>query len=187
MVPEQYHDFFLGTAGAAAALVGLLFVAITVAPHPIVGPKAAIGHQVRASSALSALLSPLVMSLIALIPGVNVGWVADSAAGLGLLFVLATAMRVWRAPRTGELRGIRPVLVGFVVLSVLFAYYGTRLIASPHGEGALAGVAGCVVASLSVGVNRAWGLVGARSDGLTMSIRDILGLSSSGATRHPEE
>jgi hypothetical protein len=47
MVPDEYHDFFLGTVTVAAALVGLLFVAISVHPGRL-GDDGAVGMRVRA-------------------------------------------------------------------------------------------------------------------------------------------
>ncbi len=33
MVPEVFHDYFVASTGAGAALVGLLFVAVSIAPE----------------------------------------------------------------------------------------------------------------------------------------------------------
>lgn len=177
VVPASFHDFFLGSASGAAALVGLLFVAISVAPHPVVGSQAALGHQVRASMALSALLSPLILSLVALIPGANEGWAALAVGAGGLLYVAATAARGLRARPAGQLKGAWTVLAGLLVLSGFFVFYGGRLVIRSSDLGALTGVAACSIASLSVGVNRAWALVGARSESVSRNVRDLLGLS----------
>jgi hypothetical protein len=74
--PQPWHDFF-GVAGtAAAALLGLVLVAITlrvevVEAHPVL--------RNRARSAIQVLGGLLILSLIALFPGIT-----------GLLFGLAT-------------------------------------------------------------------------------------------------
>ena len=33
MVPEAFHDYFVASTGAGAVLVGLLFVAVSIAPE----------------------------------------------------------------------------------------------------------------------------------------------------------
>ena len=73
MVPVSYHDFFGGCATVAGALIGLLFVAISVSPEKLAGDKASADHQVKAGAAFSALVNTLVMALIALLPGVSLG------------------------------------------------------------------------------------------------------------------
>ena len=68
MTLEPYHDFFVACAGVAGALIGLLFVAISLNPEKVTGPNADPRLQVRATAAFSALLNPLALALFSLIP-----------------------------------------------------------------------------------------------------------------------
>ena len=61
-----WHDFFIGTIGAAAALTGLLFVAISINLEQILKYPQLPG---RAAGTLGILVSALVVSGFALAPG----------------------------------------------------------------------------------------------------------------------
>jgi hypothetical protein len=61
-----WHDFFIGTIGAAAALTGLLFVAISINLEQILKYPQLPG---RAAGTLGVLVSALVVSGFALAPG----------------------------------------------------------------------------------------------------------------------
>src|SRR6266566_3450060 len=94
VVPLSFHDFFSGCATIAGALIGLLFVAISVSPEKLTGDTARTDHQVRAGAAFSALINTLVIALVALLPGASLGeaGLILAAAGLattaGLVIVL---------------------------------------------------------------------------------------------------
>jgi len=69
MVPPELSNYFLATAGAGAALIGLLFVAVSIAPEQIVTRRAPMERQAVAASTFTALLNAFFISLGALIPG----------------------------------------------------------------------------------------------------------------------
>ena len=45
MVPQEFHEFFSACAAVSGALIGLLFVAVSVAPDRLVGRGAAAHVQ----------------------------------------------------------------------------------------------------------------------------------------------
>jgi hypothetical protein len=49
MVPASFHDFFSGCASVAGALIGLLFVALSVSQEKLTGEDASTEHQARAA------------------------------------------------------------------------------------------------------------------------------------------
>ena len=74
---EPWHDYLLATAGAAAALAGLLFVAISlhirsIATDPI--------YRGMSRSGLIGLVNVLVLSLVALVPSLRAGSVQSLSA-----------------------------------------------------------------------------------------------------------
>src|SRR5215467_5789083 len=73
MVPSSFQNFFVASTGAGAALVGLLFVAVSIAPQRTVMHTAPVEKQVLATSTFTAMLNAFFISLVALVPGINLG------------------------------------------------------------------------------------------------------------------
>jgi hypothetical protein len=164
VAPESLHEFFTATAGVAGALIGLLFVAISVAQDRLVSENADPVHQVRASAALTTFTNALTISLFALIPDVGISWVAVSVGIVGLLFVAGSFMAL-RRERRAHRAALRDAtfLIGQLVIFALQIQYGLRLVANHHDTGAAQGVAVLVVVSFILGIGRSWELVGGPS------------------------
>jgi hypothetical protein len=140
VVPENVHDFFLASAGVAGALIGLLFVAISVSAERLSRQTASAQlHRIRAAAALTAFLNALAISLFSLIPGEKIAWTAVSVAIVGLTFVAASILSLLR------LRAV---------------HWGTR---QPDNAGAVNTIAILVVACFLIGISRAWELIGGPS------------------------
>ncbi|MDA0179957.1 hypothetical protein OJ997_06600 [Solirubrobacter phytolaccae] len=163
MIEDGFHDFLLASAGVAGALIGLLFVAISVAPERLVDSGTPQSHRVRASTALTVFINALTVSLFALIPGIGAGGAAAIVAVMGLLFIVGSITSLLRVPR-GQ-RGLREVgfLAGTAVVFALQLWYGLRLVADDTDVGALRGVCVLVVVCFFIGIARAWELVGGPS------------------------
>jgi hypothetical protein len=175
MVPENYSDFFLAEAGASAALIGLLFVAMSVASERVDGQRSAIVDQARASSALTALLLPLAISLVALLPGAHLSIPAVTVSFAGLLFVGATLRRYFSVQKghRENPRGLVGLLGFTAVVAVIFGYGIVGLI-HPDSPDPTSAIAAATIASVLIGVDRAWALIGGRGRGRGTALLDLV-------------
>ena len=172
MVPESIHDFFVASASVAGALIGLLFVAISVAAERLTQTAASAQvHRIRASAALTAFTNALAVSLLALIPGHKIGIASVVVAILGLMFVVASLLSLVRGHRMQwALAREATFLAGLVVIFVLQLLAGTQILAHPGNSGTVNTVAFLVVFCFLGGIYRSWELIGAPSIGLVHEV-----------------
>ena len=170
MVPESFETFFLATAGAGGAFVGLLFIAISISPQRTFDPHAVAGvqHQRLAEATLLTLFNGFVVSCVALIPDVNIGWITLVLGGAGVLIAaqlvgfLARSHQHVVSRRPSWLHRLRVVSLS-VVASLLYGIeglLGLQLILRPHDEDGVLWLAAIVISIYTLGMLRAWTLLG---------------------------
>jgi hypothetical protein len=167
MVPTDYHDFLLGAVSMGAALVGLLFVAISVNPGGV-GEAGHLTMRLRAASAMSALLNALFVSLVALLPGGAIGGTAVAlgiSGTLTMVGMLFLVLRRRRDVRTVQFARMVLLVVGQGGVCVLQVVGGVRLLGDPGDLGAVQTQAILLIVFFAIGVLRAWEYVGAGSIG----------------------
>lgn len=176
VVPEDVRDFFLGSAGVAGALIGLLFVAISVAGERLAREEAAAQYyRIRASAALTAFTNALAVSLFALIPGHKIGPTA-LAVGLGGLVFVATALLslIRRRQRGRPMLQDAVFLLSLVVLFTVQMVQGIVVIAKPDNPSAVNTIAVLVVVCFLIGIARAWELIGGPSFSFTHELGSLV-------------
>jgi hypothetical protein len=175
MTPESFHELFTAAAGVAGALIGLLFVAISIEHERLTAADTEQLHRVRARAALGAFTNALVVSLFALIPDGGLGWTAFGVGVGGLLFVLGALLSLARAHRSQAFAWRDALfLVGQVVTLILQLWYGLRLVSNDGDIGARRGIAVLVVVCFLLGITRSWELIGGPSIGLGSEVRTRL-------------
>jgi hypothetical protein len=175
MVPESIHDFFLGSAGVAGALIGLLFVAISVSAERLATTEAGGQlHRIRARGSLTAFTNALAVSLFALIPDGSLGATTVSVGSVGLVFVLASLLSLIRLIRVHRARpaSLRDggFLVGMAIAFVVQIVSGVNVINQPGNVGPVETIAILVIVFFLVGISRAWELIGGPTIGLTREV-----------------
>jgi hypothetical protein len=181
----SYRELFAAIGTAAATLTGLLFVAVSVSEsharsHPVV-------REFRAAAALLAFTNSLAVSLFGLVPGTNIGYPAAIFGVIGIFFAAAGLRTIasLAAPqpqpqRQPQLRR-RPQIVLITALLLMFGFelaYGIALIVNPDRTSHVATIGYVLIASLLIGIARAWELVGGWSSSIGSSIAVLTGRSS---------
>jgi hypothetical protein len=180
VVLGDYRELFVVIATSAATLVGLLFVAVSVSKgrsqaHP------QLIREFRAAAALLAFTNPFTVSLFGLVPGTNIGYPAAIVGVIGVTFAAAGVRATISLPsRLGHRRPQAILILALLVVFGLQIVFGVVLIIRPHDVGALANVGYVLVASLLIGIGRAWELVGEWNTGLFSSVGLLIGL-------HPQQ
>lgn len=174
MITGEYRDFFVAVAGSTGALIGLLFVAVTIAPERALRAETRLEFQTRASSALILFTNALTLSLVALVPGVTLGWWAIAFAVGIAVFAAATGRLLIDAGRRGsESKSALILVVALIAIAAVEAYGGIEQLGDTHGTNGLNTLDYVLIAQLLVGIARAWQLVGLRDTGLFSSLRTL--------------
>lgn len=187
MVTGSIQNFFVASASAAGALIGLLFVVITVSTQRLAQAQAeAQLHRIRASAALTAFINALAVSLFALIPGHKIGPTTIAVSVVGLTFVAGSLLSLIRLHemKRGTLRG--GLLL--VVLAVTFAIQlleGIDVTIRPGNSGAVNAIAILVVVCFLIGIGRAWDMIGGPQIGLTREVTTLVRSHDHGAHDPP--
>lgn len=167
MVPPEFANFFIASASAGAALVGLLFVAVSIAPEQTVIRRAPMERQAVAGSAFTALINAFFLSLVALIPHFNFGTVIVPLSCLCLATSLIQAWQLLRRPK-----GWQSILRRAFLVLLSLALYGLelsnalQLLQAPSQVGIVYALVACLLGVFGLGLVRAWELLGVHRYGL---------------------
>jgi hypothetical protein len=187
MVPETFNNFFLASAGIGATLVGLIFVAVSIAPEHIVQASAPIERQAMAASSFTALLNAFFISFGALIPTI-IGPLTLMMSALGLTNSLLLAWRLLKERESWQnfVRRVFLILVSMIIYGYEF-YIAIHIIKEPGKVGNIYTLAGLLLGVYGIGLTRAWQLLGARRFGLGGLLSPLRELDETTPIRTPED
>ena len=123
---SPYEDFFIASAGASAAILGLLVVAIAVVNADDGNPTTRENRTVLAGSAFVGLVDIFLVSIVALTGGPIVFGISSLA--MAVVGLLATRRLVPRARRAGNFsRGFRTRRLNIAFATVSVVGYSVQL------------------------------------------------------------
>ncbi len=156
---DEWHDFFLATAGAAAVLAGLVFVGVSINLDMIMA-NPTYGLAGRALEALVLLMAVLILTILLLVPAqgtvlvgveVLIVGVADWAA---IVAIHLRQLRNWQSLESWLRRHLVVRVVLGQVATLPFVAAGVAVLS--WGVGGLYVLVAAVVLSFLVAVNEAW-------------------------------
>jgi hypothetical protein len=161
MVPPEYANFLIASTGASAALLGLLFVSISIAPERIFGSASQAGHRSLALTSFTALANAFFVSLGGLIPHVIFGPFVIVAGVIALSQSLSLLLNAkdWR-DEGRLLRGVTLFIAGLSIYGGEIAL-GLQLMSQKDTTGLLTVLLELLLAVFAIGLVRAWELLGA--------------------------
>jgi hypothetical protein len=176
MIPAPFANFVAVSTQASAALIGLLFVSVSISPEHIFGPQAPSVRQTVALSAFTALANAFFISFSGLLPPPQLGFFAI-ALGIVCLSQTLSLVRLW--PRWQRERRLVRGLTIFLVSAGIYSYEivtGVQLVRTPTDTAALTTLMDLLMGTYGLGLVRAWELLGAPSGrGLLSQLVERLG------------
>ena len=152
MVPSAYDAYLAATATAAAALIGLLFVAVSVRDDTIFGPNAMPGGEALAITAFTGLVNSFVVSMFGLIPKINIGEPAVIMAAISIVAMVRLQRRL--------LIGRNPSVLAITLLAYVAQLgLGVLLLVDSHDSNQLINLSIILFVTLIVSLQRAWSLL----------------------------
>lgn len=167
MVPSAYVSFFMTAATAGGALIGLLFIAVSIAPHRTVQPSAPVESRVIASSTFTALFNGFFISLGAVLPFWNIGVLTLLVSLIGVINSLSQGwimLRPWPSWKNAVRR-----MVLIVVSLYLYVYElicAIQLLVSPANSPRIFTLSILLMGIYGLALVRAWELLGVQRTGL---------------------
>jgi hypothetical protein len=164
-VVSHYDNFFIASAGASAAILGLLVVAVSVVNADDSDPKTRENRTVLAGSAFVALVDIFIVSIMALTGGpFTFGLSSLAMAAVGLL---ATRKLIPRAKRAGNFsRNFRTRKLNIAFASISVGGYSVQLgvaialLADTHSTVLQRALVLVIVALYGSALGRAWEVTG---------------------------
>lgn len=161
----RYESFFIASAGASAAILGLLVVAVSVVNADDANPKTRELRTVLAGSAFVLLVDIFFVSIVALTGGsVVLGLSSITMATVGLL---ATRQLIPRARRAGNFdRGFRNRRLNLFFASISVVGYSVQLglaialLADTRSRALQRALVLVIVAFYGSALGRAWEVTG---------------------------
>jgi len=161
----HFQSFFITSAGASAAILGLLVVAVSVVNADDANPTTRELRTVLAGSAFVALVDIFIVSIVALTGGSLVFGLSSLA--MALVGLLATRRLIPRAKRAGNFSRSSPTRtlnIAFALISV--ASYPVQLglavalLANTHSAALQRGLVVVIVALYCSALGRSWVVTG---------------------------
>jgi hypothetical protein len=164
-VAGHYGNFFVASAGASAAILGLLVVAVSVVNADDEDPTTRERRTVLAGSAFVALVDIFIVSIVALIGGSVVFGLSSLA--MAVIGLVATGQLVPRAARAGNFsRGFRTRTRNIAFASISAGGYTVQLalaiavLADSHSTALQRALVLVIVALYGSALGRAWEVTG---------------------------
>jgi hypothetical protein len=165
VVVGHYQSFFTASAGASAALLGLLVVAVSVVNADDANPTTRELRTVLAGSAFVVLVDIFFVSIVALTGGSGVfGLSSIAMATIGLLATRELIPRAQRAGNFSRTSRSRLLNIGFASFSVV-GYsvqlgLAVALLANTHSAGLQRALVLVIVSFYASALGRAWVVTG---------------------------
>ena len=167
----SYEGFFAGSATIAGALVGLLFVSLSIQPERN-RDRQLVEHRAVAGTAFTALVDALFISLIGLQPGGGLQYGAVILGATGLVGSCSQALRLWNARHDVKLSRRWLTFMVFII-AVYAAQLATGL--TPMNQASKQVYTATFIYILfGLGIARAWELLGMQGQNLLRQLHGSL-------------
>jgi hypothetical protein len=153
MVPRSFIEYMIVAAGAAGAMIGLLFVAISLRSDLVFGSKAPDKVKTLAGSSFTSLVNAFSLSILAIIPQTNIG--------RGMIFLSVFCLiNTWRLH--ARARHFKNQTFAFVVSTLNYLCElagGITLLIRPYEQWIVDALCYVIFASFVIALNRTWTLI----------------------------